>query len=864
MRLKPLLFALILVVKFVFATPVWAAANITLQGLNSANYSLNTLLWSKLGRFSGGGTLLVTDPAVTKQLRYNPSRSWSNGSYVVNIMQVGDTYQFDGDLIPWGALIPGDPKKLPIAKGFPIWNNVSLRDLIALNPALAKQAVSANLLTAAIAGSSQVGASAVDYRNKVKAAIVKHSRIINQFVKNNPWSLEIPIGSLLQGNWEGRLTSDIRSALTAIIQQFPTLANVSLNGLIQAANVTLGRSGRPSLLTRAPPYLVAGPVVAQSSINQTNGQFSQSNPGVAAAPIATQVNTATIPTVAVPVSTATPIGSIPGAGGQPVSQAGTLPNSTSPAGTAKGAPSVADIFKIGIADFDLADRISGKAGYALTGGTKNQKFKPKNCDGKVGKAQKKGGKDNGDCANIEINNSLTLQGLVTQAINSNVDGVVDGMQLVHKKQIVEGGSGVLGKVNNGKEPTGWKPWGMKPPVKLVIAKINDIETEADLELYFQICVRKPVDLGCTPHFLGPVPAPPPFSPVKDKGPIIITTVNKPPPIPPQFGGFSGCGSAGSAGAIPAPSTDPNAPLSQQNLKRYLDRIAAGESAGGTNLGPNYLGAYGKYQFIPSTRQAILNKYGYDAWNPAQWDQAAIALIKDVGGQSLLDTIASGNFTTADASLNRTWTSLPGGAEQSPLWSNPANLVAYGPINNAQGATVTAGSNTNQQQTQGVQQVASAAGGSACVASGPPIPCPPGKPCLLHHPIPAGSFVRGFAGSHYGLDISSVYSSTGPGAPILAVDDGQVIATPDFFSGCKNYGYRIEINHPGRSLVSTYNHLYSRNVAPGTQVKRGQKIAVEGATSCGMYTHLHYELQTGPGLRNGIFDPMKVQHEPPIR
>ncbi|NJR56484.1 MAG: M15 family metallopeptidase, partial [Acaryochloris sp. CRU_2_0] len=54
---------------------------------------------------------------------------------------------------------------------------------------------------------------------------------------------------------------------------------------------------------------------------------------------------------------------------------------------------------------------------------------------------------------------------------------------------------------------------------------------------------------------------------------------------------------------------------EHNLRQYLARIALGESNGGSNIGPHpKTAAYGEYQFIPSTRDTILERYGLDAWS----------------------------------------------------------------------------------------------------------------------------------------------------------------------------------------------------------------------------------------------------------
>jgi LAS superfamily LD-carboxypeptidase LdcB len=283
---------------------------------------------------------------------------------------------------------------------------------------------------------------------------------------------------------------------------------------------------------------------------------------------------------------------------------------------------------------------------------------------------------------------------------------------------------------------------------------------------------------------------------------------------------------------------------QSNIQKYLARISWGESSGGANIGPNSIGAYGEYQFIPSTRDEILRRYGYDAWssNKSERDQAVIALAKDVGGQKVLNAISSGDFTYADQVLNRTWTSLPGGAESN--WT-PQSLARYGGVAGSSGSTLIASS--------------ASCGGVAC---------PPGKVCKLHHPLPGGVITDVFGYSpwrgrnHDGIDLDR----NGSPDPIFAIADGTVVATPDYFARSGNYGYRTEISHsvPGAPAASTYNHQSSRNVQPGTKVARGQQIGREGNTSGGMAYHLHFETCEGAGVRNGCHNPEKYAYEPALR
>ena len=127
------------------------------------------------------------------------------------------------------------------------------------------------------------------------------------------------------------------------------------------------------------------------------------------------------------------------------------------------------------------------------------------------------------------------------------------------------------------------------------------------------------------------------------------------------------------------------------------------------------GAYGEYQFIPETRQVILERYGLDAWstNKAERDQATVALIQAFGdevGTDIIGLIEAGEFEQADQLLGQhvysaggnlirygQFTSLPGGAEQHQIWKDPAILAQYGPNGDAGQNPLLAAINTNSQR-----------------------------------------------------------------------------------------------------------------------------------------------------------------------
>lgn len=92
--------------------------------------------------------------------------------------------------------------------------------------------------------------------------------------------------------------------------------------------------------------------------------------------------------------------------------------------------------------------------------------------------------------------------------------------------------------------------------------------------------------------------------------------------------------------------------------------------------------------------------------------------------------------------------------------------------------------------------------------------------------------RGRMAFHSGVDIA------GPeGARILAPSAGKVV-----LSGWKTaYGNTVDIDH-GHGLVSRYGHLQKILVQEGQTVRKGQVIAIQGATGRTTGSHLHYEVR----------------------
>jgi murein DD-endopeptidase MepM/ murein hydrolase activator NlpD len=86
--------------------------------------------------------------------------------------------------------------------------------------------------------------------------------------------------------------------------------------------------------------------------------------------------------------------------------------------------------------------------------------------------------------------------------------------------------------------------------------------------------------------------------------------------------------------------------------------------------------------------------------------------------------------------------------------------------------------------------------------------------------------------HEGIDIGS-----DGGRTIMASASGKVIFA-EYTSG---YGRTIKISH-GRGITTIYGHLSKYLVKVGQEVKKGDKIAIMGATGRSTGPHLHFEIR----------------------
>src|SRR5699024_9377789 len=123
--------------------------------------------------------------------------------------------------------------------------------------------------------------------------------------------------------------------------------------------------------------------------------------------------------------------------------------------------------------------------------------------------------------------------------------------------------------------------------------------------------------------------------------------------------------------------------------------------------------------------------------------------------------------------------------------------------------------------------------------------------LPREPLASGFYVsKAFVtGVHEGVDLA-----VESGTPVLAADDGVVLATGKHY----NYGNYLLLYHgktgDGASVVTLYTHFRAPSpLAVGMTVKAGDEVGLAGTTGVSTGPHLHFEL-----WRNGEeTDPMEA-------
>ena len=123
--------------------------------------------------------------------------------------------------------------------------------------------------------------------------------------------------------------------------------------------------------------------------------------------------------------------------------------------------------------------------------------------------------------------------------------------------------------------------------------------------------------------------------------------------------------------------------------------------------------------------------------------------------------------------------------------------------------------------------------------------------LVYNAQPFWEMNEARGGHHTGDDLNGIGGmNTDLGDPVFAAAEGLVV-----YSGIPSPGWGpvLILAHrlaDGRYFQTMYAHLHQIDVALGSLVGRGQKIATVGTAEGRYPAHLHYEIRTGHGIDIG--------------
>lgn len=442
-------------------------------------------------------------------------------------------------------------------------------------------------------------------------------------------------------------------------------------------------------------------------------------------------------------------------------------------------------------------------------------------------------------------------------------------------QMVPGGLGVLGAVGGGKEPTGRLPFG--EVFKVVLTGTDESEALAQFGLYFRVCHRGWIDLGCTPYIIGPIP----WLSHHEKDLIFVGQTPGDPPdnipgmpeipqeIQDQIDGLTGGSQIDPAlgpidedclkkviAAVPPgdrPAAITTAPyimaeaqkagLSTAQTAYVLATVQAESNFHSRDEDGGYCGQYGPGCFYGRGPTQLTWEYNYRYWS----NRLNVDLLRNpglvndpkIGAHITVQGMKDGTFTgmTANGTL------IPGGGQKLSDYINGSKQDFVGArriVNDGNRSSEIAG---NAQRYMKALQGCSTATGGTGEGSG----TVSGK---FASPA-AGRISSGFGSrvhpvtrrvsQHGGIDIGNVV-----GTPIKAADGGVV---KHVVTGCSvgdtncggRYGNWIEVDH-GNGTTTRYAHLSSVKVRDGMKVSKGQVIGGMGSTGRSTGSHLHFEVR----------------------
>jgi|GEM_PF-787008 len=484
-----------------------------------------------------------------------------------------------------------------------------------------------------------------------------------------------------------------------------------------------------------------------------------------------------------------------------------------------------------------------------------------------------------NCEHAELS---PVQG--SQMDAASVGAFANGKSWMSKKQTVQGGEGVLGRVNGGKEPTGRHPYCSM--FKQVVTKVDQPGGKVGTSMYLRLCKHGIPDLGCTPYFIGPIP----FLTYNEKQFIYLGAGNPkddgsgigfPGSEDPLSAtdGFDDCGGTklsgesvnkatgavdkvakvlgGSDGAFSTSSangakhiplilsalkeegiTDPNQvayvlatvhrETSFVNFEEGATRL---ESSGGSQYwGRGYVQLTHKANYQAAT--AYLKSKGMNVDLVANPE---LAKRPDIAAKILAHGMKTGKLFGDGTNLN----SCAGGGRVD--WVKCRRIVNDGAQAEsiAQAAKVYRDAISTSNLADAKTEASNCGGGSIQSTSGYINPLQ-GKGYSITSDYGYRSCpVHGSPEFHGGIDMA-----IGTGTPVKAAKEGTVSAVGLSCGG----PHSLSIRHPDGNSTE-YLHMASHAVARGATVQKGQVIGTVGSVGCSTGPHLHYVFNKGGAAAN---------------
>ena len=459
---------------------------------------LSPSLSQMLGAKESGS--IYENPALDSD--YNSSRAWKTGSTPDSIIKVGDI-ENDPELEGVIEIKNLSLRKIAQSGGADI-ETVPLRDIGLLNsmtlnefletfPQYQNSQITNFPILNTINSEPRIDANS----NQTGVLSNSETNLVRQ-LGDEPTLENISILDLARGDWGDSLTAAEQSTLISVLEQYPELSEVPVDKFLSSDN-------RPNT----------------SIVNEAEKEVDQRDGDISTSELLTAIpELGNVPLSALPIDgllvgdleglADLTLDKIPDIDNRYLSEVGNLSeNSDSMLGDDFAFMLLrGDLF--GRLDIPFAGDIETPIDYVLTGGTRNQIFKPEPCF-------------ESGCKHFEVVD--VFSGVAEQL---NGIGRVQGKAWIQgSSQAVPGGKGVLALVNGGKERTGVSVWDTSSHVKI---SLEDIDEGGDGEpatariwLDFQICVYSSFGEQCTPHFLSFAT---PWK-VKEKGVMVIFSRSSP-------------------------------------------------------------------------------------------------------------------------------------------------------------------------------------------------------------------------------------------------------------------------------------------------------------------------------------------------